>query len=213
MAEIDFAALLCSRLCHDLVSPVGAMNNGMEILADEDDPAMREQVLDLLNKSARQTSNKLQFFRLAFGSAGGFSNQLDLREAEKALRALFDGTRVALNWQVTLPSAHKRVVKLLLNVGMTLGESLIRGGELTVRLDINGSKHDCLIEAVGDRLLMSDEVLSALKGDLNPEALEPRTAPAYLVSQVVRDMGGNLSISENNGRKMSVRMKFAIAEA
>ena len=72
MNATDLASLLCSRLCHDLLSPVGALNNGLELMADEQDPAMRERCLELLNESARASANKLKFFRLAFGAAGGF---------------------------------------------------------------------------------------------------------------------------------------------
>src|SRR3546814_4013804 len=81
MQAVDFASLLCSRLCHDLISPVGSLYNGVELLADESDPEMRARCMELLADSARQTANKLKFFRLAFGAAGGFGDQVDPREA------------------------------------------------------------------------------------------------------------------------------------
>jgi histidine phosphotransferase ChpT len=74
---VDFASLLCSRLCHDLLSPVGAMANGLELLADEKDPGMRDQVMGLLADSSTSTANKLKFFRLAFGAAGGYGDEVD----------------------------------------------------------------------------------------------------------------------------------------
>ena len=82
---VDLASLLCSRLCHDLLSPVGALNNGLELMADEQDPEMRERCLELLNESARASANKLKFFRLAVGAAGGFGDQIDTRDAKAAL--------------------------------------------------------------------------------------------------------------------------------
>src|ERR1700753_3736852 len=85
----DFASLLCSRLCHDLLSPVGALNNGLELLAEETDPEMRQRCLDLLRESARASANKLKFFRLAFGAAGGFGDEVDTREAKAAIEGLF----------------------------------------------------------------------------------------------------------------------------
>ena len=85
ISPTDFASLLCSRLCHDLLSPVGAFNNGLELLADEDDPHMRERCLELLNESAAAAANKLKFFRLAFGAAGGFGESVDAREAKTAI--------------------------------------------------------------------------------------------------------------------------------
>ena len=101
MKSVDFASLLCSRLCHDLLSPVGALNNGIELLADEQDPEMRARCLALLSESARASANKLKFFRLAFGAAGGFGEDVDTREARAAIEGLFghDG-RVQLGWMV-----------------------------------------------------------------------------------------------------------------
>ena len=89
MNAIDLASLMCSRLCHDLMSPVGALNNGIELLADEQDPEMRERCLELLSESARASANKLKFFRLAFGAAGGFADEIDTREAHGALHGLY----------------------------------------------------------------------------------------------------------------------------
>src|SRR3954463_4972427 len=101
MNAVDLASLLCSRLCHDLMSPVGALNNGIELLADESDPDMREKCVELLAESARATANKLKVFRLAFGAAGGFAEDIGTHEAEGALKGLFgaDG-KIELGWVV-----------------------------------------------------------------------------------------------------------------
>src|SRR5688500_18744315 len=93
MNAVDLASLLCSRLCHDLMSPVGALNNGIELMADESDPEMREKCLELLGESARASANKLKFFRLAFGAAGGFGDSIDTHEAEAALEGVFGPER------------------------------------------------------------------------------------------------------------------------
>src|SRR5215475_13383576 len=112
MNAVDFASLLCSRLCHDLLSPVGALNNGIELLADETDPEMRERCLDLLGESARTSANKLKFYRLAFGAAGGFADSIDPREAQVAIEGLFgsDG-KIQLGWMVTQPALSKTAIK------------------------------------------------------------------------------------------------------
>ena len=101
MNAIELASLLCSRLCHDLLSPVGALNNGIELLADEQDPEMRERCLELLAESARASANKLKFFRLAFGAGGGFGDEIDTREAKTALEGLYGAEkRIELGWMV-----------------------------------------------------------------------------------------------------------------
>src|SRR6476469_9213480 len=128
MNAVDLASLLCSRLCHDLMSPVGALNNGIELLADETDPEMREKCLDLLADSARASANKLKFFRLAFGAAGGFGEEVDTREAEIALEGLFGvERRIELWWAVQEEKLTKGAVKLLLNLAMIAGDALVRG--------------------------------------------------------------------------------------
>src|SRR3569833_2958408 len=93
MKPIELASLLCSRLCHDLMSPIGALNNGIELLNDETDPEMREKCLELLAESARASANKLKFFRLAFGAGGGFGEEIDTREAQIALQGVFGPER------------------------------------------------------------------------------------------------------------------------
>src|SRR5258708_12953273 len=105
MNPVDLASLLCSRLCHDLMSPVGALNNGIELLTDETDPEMRDKCLELLADSARASANKLKFFRLAFGAAGGFREGVATHEAEAPLEGLFGPERrIELGWVV--PAAH-----------------------------------------------------------------------------------------------------------
>ena len=86
---IDFAGLLCARLCHDLLSPIGALENGLELLAQENDPEMQAQCLDLLAQSSRAALNKLKFFRLAFGVAGGLGDRIDVSDLSAAMSGLF----------------------------------------------------------------------------------------------------------------------------
>src|SRR3546814_18806261 len=111
--SIDFASLLCSRLCHDLLSPVGALNNGLELMADETDPEMRQRCLDLLADSAKTSANKLKFFRLAFGSAGGFGDAVPTHEARVAIEGMFAASgRVKIGWLVEDDMLEKLPVKV-----------------------------------------------------------------------------------------------------
>src|SRR6478609_1820946 len=133
ITPVDFASLLCSRLCHDLLSPVGALNNGLELLADEHDPEMRQRCLDLLSESAKASANKLKFFRLAFGAAGGFGETVDTREAAAAIEGLFgDNHRVKIGWMVEEPVLPKQAIKVLMNLALIAGDALIRGGQLDI---------------------------------------------------------------------------------
>src|SRR6202140_2603550 len=116
LGALDLAALLCSRVCHDLISPVGAIVNGLEVLEEDKDEATKTFALDLIKKSARQASARLQFCRLAFGAAGSAGAQIDLGDAEKVTRGLIEDEKVKLTWHAPRALMPKNYVKLLLNM-------------------------------------------------------------------------------------------------
>ena len=113
---LDLAALLCSRVCHDLISPVGAVVNGMEVLEDTTDESTKTFALDLIKKSATQASARLQFCRLAFGAAGSAGAEIDLGDAEAVARGFIEDDKTALGWQLPRVLLPKNRVKLLLNL-------------------------------------------------------------------------------------------------
>ncbi|WP_114951421.1 histidine phosphotransferase family protein [Sphingosinicella terrae] len=197
MKSHEFASLLCSRLCHDLLSPVGALNNGIELLADEHDPEMRARCLDLLAESARASANKLKFFRLAFGAAGGFADEVDSREARAAIEGLFGGDgRIQLGWMVDEPVISKAALKVLLNIVLIAGDSLVRGG----RLDVGAEKHDhgldIVVRAEGSRIVLDPELKSVLIGGTGEDEVAPRAAAAWLVHCLVQEGGGQVQVAE-----------------
>ena len=123
LEAMDLAALLCSRVCHDVISPVGAIINGLEVLEDEKDPAMREIALDLIKKSAASASARLQFCRLAYGAAGSVGASIDTGDAETVTRGLISNERTKLVWNGTRQLAPKNKVKLVLNPASRGGDS------------------------------------------------------------------------------------------
>jgi histidine phosphotransferase ChpT len=196
MNAVDFASLLCSRLCHDLMSPVGALNNGIELMNDESDPEMRDKCLELLNDSARATANKLKFFRLAFGAAGGFGAEVDTREAEAALEGLFGADRrVTLTWAVAEETFPKGAVKLLLNLALLAGDALVRGGTLEVGAERSDSGIEIAVRAEGPRILLDPELrrtlLEGAKGQV-----EPRAAGAWLAHALAAEAGGAIQLGD-----------------
>ena len=134
LGDLELAALVSSRICHDVINPVAAISNGLEMLGEEPDQAMREAAMELIRKSAAQASAKLQFARLAFGAAGSAGAEIDLRDAEKVAREFVAGSgKHQVDWQgpaVTLP---KNKVKLLLNLVALGAVALPRGGVVNVR--------------------------------------------------------------------------------
>jgi len=197
MKSHEFASLLCSRLCHDLLSPVGALNNGIELLTDEHDPEMRARCLDLLGESARASANKLKFFRLAFGAAGGFADEVDTREARVAIEGLFGGDgRIQLGWMVDMPTMGKSALKVLLNLVLIAGDALVRGGRLDIGAEKHGEGMDIVARAEGPRIVIDAELKRALAGDASEEAIAPRAAAAWLVHCLVEEAGGEVQISD-----------------
>jgi len=191
--SVEFASLLCSRLCHDLLSPVGALNNGIELLADETDPEMRARCIELLAESARASANKLKFFRLAFGAAGGFADNVDTREAKGAIEGLFGSEgRIQLGWMVSEPAMCKGAIKILLNLALIAGDALVRGG----RLDVGAEGGEIVVRAEGPRLVLDPELRDALLGKLGDDGVTPRAAAAWLVHSLATDMRGRIQISE-----------------
>jgi histidine phosphotransferase ChpT len=132
IGALDLAALLCSRVCHDLISPVGAIVNGLEVLDEDKDEETKTFALDLIKKSAQQASAKLQFCRLAFGAAGSAGAQIELGDAEKVARGLIEDGKTTIVWNLLREFVPKNRAKLLLNMLMVAVGTIPRGGVLTV---------------------------------------------------------------------------------
>jgi histidine phosphotransferase ChpT len=191
--SIDLAALLCSRLCHDMLSPVGALSNGIELLRDERDPEMRNRCLELLEQSARISTDKLKFFRLAYGAAGGFGEDVPVEEPRQLIEALVaNNGRIELAWAVAEPSLPKPAVKVLLNLAAIAIDALPRGGQLDIGAERRGGATEIAVRAAGDRIAFDETIGHALEGTLAPVELSGRTAPAYMIRQIAEGAGGGL---------------------
>lgn len=190
--DLDFASFLASRLCHDLLSPIGAFSNGLELLADERDPEMRARCMELLNESARSSVAKLRYFRLAFGMAGGYGDAVDLGEAKGIVDALFGSDRTRITWMTDAPTLPKPALRLLLNLVLISGDALVRGGELTIGAEAGAGGTEIVVRAAGDRVILDRDVAATLDPDADTPALSARTSVAHLIRSIVQDGGGQL---------------------
>ncbi len=214
MNSIDLAGLLCSRLCHDLLSPVGALNNGIELLADEQDPEMRERCLELLADSARASANKLKFFRLAFGAGGGFGAEIDTREAKGALDGLYGAEkRIELGWLVADERLPKGTVKLLLNLAMIAGDALVRGGRLDVGAERSDTAIEMVIRAEGPRVLVDPTLRDTIIKGATGEGVEPRAAGAWLAHELAAEAGGSIQLSDPSSELLLIGVTLPLPEA
>lgn len=192
-SSIELASLLCSRLCHDMLSPVGALTNGLELLADEKDPEMRQRCFELLDQSARISTDKLKFFRLAFGAAGGFGEMVAVNEAKVLVDALVaNNPRVTLAWALPSDSLPKAAIKTLLNFALIGLEALPRGGTLDIAAEYRDNHSELVVRAAGPRIAFDRAVGSALEGALPEGELSSRTAPAAMLRQLAVELKGQL---------------------
>ena len=192
-AALDLASLLCSRLCHDMLSPVGALSNGLELLREERDPEMRKRCMELLEQSAKASADKLKFFRLAFGAAGGFGQMVAVHEARELITALIgDSGRITLDWTVSSEELPKAAVKTLLNLAAIGLEALVRGGTLEVGAELTGDASEIVIRAAGPRIAFDQTIGHALDGSLPLADLSSRTAPAAMIHQLAASVGGGV---------------------
>src|ERR1700756_5227591 len=132
LEALDLAPLLCSRVCHDLISPVGAVVNGLEVLEESKDEETKTFAMELIKRSAQTASARLQFCRLAFGAAGSAGAAIDLGDAQGVARGFLEDGKTRLEWNLPRELPPKNRVKLLLNLLLLAGQTIPRGGTLKV---------------------------------------------------------------------------------
>ncbi len=202
--RVDFASLIASRLCHDLLSPVGAFANGLELLTDEQDPAMRERCFELLEQSARTSAAKLKFFRLAFGSAGGFGEMVPPGEAKSAIEGIMADRPIELNWMISDDPLPKPVVKIILNLSLILVDALVRGGRLDIGCEKQGDNIEIALHAEAERILVDKDVERILAEGETATEMTSRTAPAVLVQAVAAQNDGTVMLARETPTSLLV---------
>jgi histidine phosphotransferase ChpT len=169
------------------------MNNGLELLAGEDDPAMREQVIQLLTDSARASADRLKFFRLAFGAGGGVGSTIDTGELKAAVEGIVrPNPKIRLGWMVDLPTMPKNAAKILLNLAMIAADALVRGGQL----DIGAEGSEIVVRSEGPRLVFDKEIRAVLAGEGDISAATSRTAVAWLTRQLAEGLHGSIGVAD-----------------
>jgi histidine phosphotransferase ChpT len=185
---LELAALLCSRVCHDLISPVGAIVNGLEVLDDNPKPEDREFALDLIRKSARTASARLQFCRLAFGAAGSAGAQIDTGDAETMARGHLEDNKTKIAWNLQRAFAPKNKVKLLLNMLVIAQQTIPRGGALTVDATGEGDSGGFRVTATGLNARMPQNIADMLSQG-NTAAVDAHAVQPYYTRLLAQACG------------------------
>lgn len=195
---LDLAALLSSRVCHDVISPVGAIVNGLEVLEEEKDPEMRGHALALIKSSANEASSRLQFCRLAFGAAGSKGASIDTGDAELVTRQFLADDRTQLNWGVPRALMSKNKVKVLLNLCVLADTAIPRGGVISVTSAGEDDKIGFKVEAKGVNARLAANISTLLSGDTEEGAIDARAIQAYYTGLVAKACGLELSVASEN---------------
>lgn len=203
--------LLCSRLCHDLISPVGAVRSGLELLAEfDDDPG--GEAMALITSSAESASLKLRFFRVAFGLAGATQTDLPLTEAKLLADAMVGSARTTLVW----PGAEDGgapapgVVKVALNLILVAADMLPRGGTITARLAGGSESSSISVDADAADARVTDEARVAISGQVTDNDLTPRSVQGYFTWILLQRSGARLDLVERPGEGLSLRTQIPL---
>lgn len=193
LTSLDLSALVSSRICHDIISPVGAIINGLEVLDDDSAGDMREFAMDLIRKSARQASAKLQFARLAFGAAGSAGAEIDLGDAQSVATALMENEKSNLNWQVDRHLMPKNLVKLLLNLLLIANQCVPRGGEIIITMTGEPAKPNFELTAKGVNPRIPLGMQATLSGE-EPERVDAHSVQPIYTLLLARECGMRLEL-------------------
>jgi histidine phosphotransferase ChpT len=205
--SLDLAALLCSRVCHDVISPVGAIVNGLEVLEDESDASMKEFALDLIRKSARQASARLQFARLAFGAAGSAGASIDLSDAEGVAKGFFGDDKTQLAWSAPRLLLPKNRVKLLLNLIVVASQAIPRGGLITCTVEGDAKASTFVLLSKGLNARIPSHVEGLLAGSPDSGTVDAHGIQAYYAGMVARAAGMKVAFSIE-GDEVTIRAEM-----
>ena len=177
LESLDLAALLCSRVCHDLISPVGAVVNGIEVMEDDADEQTKAFAVELIKKSATTASARLQFCRIAFGAAGSAGAAIDTGDAEGVARGMMEDDKTRLTWNLPRVLLPKNRVKLLLNLLLLAGGTIPRGGSLVVEPIGEGDAMGFKVTSTGLNARIAQAVPALVAGEsdnpIDAHAIQP----------------------------------------
>ena len=187
----QLAALLCSKVCHDVISPVGALSMSLEML---DEPGSADDALDLVRKSTKSAVSTLQFCRLAFGASGSTGASIDTGDAEKVAVEHLADERTTLNWQVERMILPKNQVKLLLNLLLIAAAAIPRGGVIAVRSEGGQDAPGFTFHAAGKRVRVPVAFDEMVDGDIPEEGIDSQNVQAYYTMLLAHETGMPITV-------------------
>ena len=201
---LSLSSLLASRLCHDLVNPVGAFSAGLEVMQGETDPEMLKAANELIEDSAKKSLAMLTFARIAFGAGGAYGSEIDILEGKNVLEEIYQFFKADLDWQLPAGTVPKDYCKAVLNIGLVVADCVPRKDS---KVTVNGDLTKVVFTAEGPRAKLKDELQAALSA--NPDGLEPKMTPAYLAALLVKSEGGEIKAQLVNDTTVEIVAIFS----
>jgi histidine phosphotransferase ChpT len=191
VSAAELGAHIAARLCHDFISPAGAITSGLDLLDDPSASDMREEAMGLIQSSARKLVELLAFCRVAFGASAS-AETFDVRTLETLTRGVYAHVRPELVWSVDLPSVNKAAARALLNMAQLAAGALPTGGATTVNARVDGDQILVIVEARSNRVRLRPEVISGLNGERLDGGLGGQWVQAFYLNALVHEAGGVL---------------------
>lgn len=199
MIDLKLASLMSSKLCHDIIGPIGAVCNGIELLQEKGNEDMREQATQLVSESAGEASARLQFYRLAYGLAGGMGSEISLRDARNLSRDFMSYGKVTLDWPDSEGGAEalpKDAIKILCNLVVIAAGALPRGGELKVTGKIEDGNWSFTYTATGQRAGLQEAVTDVLLKGYSEANLTAQNVGVHYLMALCTNADARIRISE-----------------
>lgn len=218
--DLSVVQLLCSRVCHDLIGPVGAVNTGLELLEDDADPD--GAALGLIAKSAGEAARRLAFYRVAFGLGTGAKGTASLADARELAAGLLDGGKANLDWPGDAPedadggagaTLSPAALKVVLNMVLMASEALLRGGVVAIRIADLDDGLGVAVTATGDGARLADEIADSLAADVGPDALSARNVHGHYAQALAQGLGAMIEHSEGGDGEIRLAVLFPAAGA
>ncbi len=205
MTMLRFSEILISRICHDVIAPLGAVSTGLELFQDiaPSKSVESEEIFDLIANSALSATTRITFFRAAFG--GGALSPQDIRAL---LEKYFSESKMALKWEGTLPkeAPFKEWGRLLLTAALCLSDCAPRGGEITI--EAPKKKELLALRLKADSIRLHPGWLEALTGEIEEESLNARTIPCYAIHRLVQEIGAACEVEHlTSSSELTVKIK------
>lgn len=194
--DLEIAALISSKIVHDVIGPVGAIYNGIEILDEDDDAEAKTYAMKVIRDVTEQASARLQFARFAFGAAGSAGAQIDLRTAEQISRGFVGKAKHKLDWKIAAGYMGKDKVKLLLNLVASAITALPRGGDIEVAMTGSFEAPAFIIRCKGTGARSPQHLSEFITGEQVP-ALDAMTIQAYYTWRLASTAGMQITIGKD----------------